>query len=213
MPSVPFEETNASTASPFACTNADLSSEPSHGEDASEPVPPVAEMNHGWVVPDRLMVRSLVDFDEPVHRRLFAFGSSEYHHPLHLASHLSYPNSDSSLVLDQQPNRNSIDRAVGLKAICDDDSKLAVKEARVGKMYESKPSGLTYSGQFTEKFYRTLSQPTLYEQLQHIDRKLKKSAVLPPVSHEDMPFADSHEDLSVDKEKNSHAPVTSMEDI
>src|SRR5699024_7082890 len=144
--------------------------------------------------------------------KTFVSRPSSQYNPLKHASHMSYPISDSSLILDQMPNRHSIDRAFGSKTTCD-DSKLAAKKATVGKIFESKPSGLTYSGQFTEKFYRTLSQPTLYEQLDHIDRKLKRSVVLPPVSHEDLPFVDSHEDLSGNSERQLQAPVASIEDV
>lgn len=73
------------------------------------------------------------------------------------------------------------------------------------------PPRYRYSGAFTEKFYRTLSQPTLYEQLQHIDRKLK-SAVLPPPSSHDLPFADGGGGKGV-ASASAEAPVASIEDV
>ena len=77
------------------------------------------------------------------------------------------------------------------------------------------PPRYRYSGAFTEKFYRTLSQPTLYEQLQHIDRKLKSArAGAPAAASHEVPFADGGGNSgSKGAPSSSNAPVASIEDV
>ena len=79
------------------------------------------------------------------------------------------------------------------------------------------PLRYRYSGAFTEKFYRTLSQPTLYEQLQHIDRKLKSArAGAPAAASHEVPFADGGGNSGLKGAPNSassNAPVASIEDV
>ncbi|KAJ6220064.1 hypothetical protein RDWZM_005876 [Blomia tropicalis] len=81
-----------------------------------------------------------------------------------------------------------------------------------------------YSGQFTEKFYRTHSQPTLFEQLSLIDRKLKRNTKLSALSRDEVPFADGGQDVdstqvlsssqpSILVGKFSQAPVARFDDV
>ena len=140
------------------------------------------------------------------------------------SSYQSYPNSDSSLLLEKLPNHTLIDRAFNTDTIQVDrdmerEDSLVPHQKTTPFGSKSTKIPFRYSGQFTEKFYRTHSQPTLYEQLNFIDCKLKRSAMLPPLSHEDLPFADSNEDLCISQpnisppDKVFNAPVANINDI
>lgn len=132
-----------------------------------------------------------------------------------------HPPSDSSLLFhNKQVNKTDVDTVIH-RAFGGQDSVTEANMTRsaistISNSQKTKPSvslPFRYSGQFTEKFYRTLSQPTLAEQMNLIE-KLKKHSKLT----RDLPFADSHEEATMkpvysSSTKLSHAPVARIEDV
>lgn len=74
-----------------------------------------------------------------------------------------------------------------------------------------------YTGQFTEKFYRSQSQPSIFDKLNSIDHKLKTRKPLHTVRSTDLPFVDcmdedNHFKLE-HKIKLTQAPFAKIDDV